>query len=113
MKDLYICRACWLVATPRNITKGSSLIEVVLWGLFLIPGIIYSAWRFITKEKVCPICSSLSVVPINSEMGQKFFDDIHSNRNTGFVKKVLNYQHHDFIKVDHQIHEGQYQVREN
>ena len=113
MKDLYICRACWLVATPKSITKGSSLIEVVLWGLFLIPGVLYSVWRFITKEKVCPVCSSLAVVPINSAMGQKFFNEIHSNRNTRFVKRVLKYQQDDFIRVDHQNHEGQYQVREH
>jgi hypothetical protein len=100
MKDLYICRACRLVATPKSITKGPSLIEVLLWGLFLIPGILYSAWRFITKEKVCPVCSSLAVIPINSLMGQKIFNEIHSNRNTRFVKRVLNYQHYDFIKVE-------------
>jgi len=92
MKDLYICRACWLVATPKIITKGSTFIEVVLWCLFLIPGILYSVWRYITKEKVCPGCFSLGVSPIDSLMGLKFFDDVRSNRNTRFVRKVINYQ---------------------
>jgi hypothetical protein len=114
MKDLYICRACWLVATPKIITKGSALIEVMLWVLFLIPGIIYSVWRYITKDKVCPACSSLAVSPIDSFMGQKFFEDMSSRRNTTFVRKVLNYQQNDFIRVDQRNHEGQKnQVRDN
>jgi hypothetical protein len=71
MKDLYICRTCWVIATPKNVIKGSFLIEIVLWCLFIIPGVLYSIWRFITKDKVCPVCSSLAVVPINSLMGRK------------------------------------------
>ena len=113
MKDLYICRACRLVATPKIIAKGSSRIEIMLWCLFIIPGIIYSSWRHISKDKVCPACSSLAAIPINSVMGQKFFDEIHSNRNTRFVRRVLNYQQDDFIRVGHQSHEGLYQAREH
>jgi hypothetical protein len=113
MKDLYICRACWLIATPKSVAKGSSLIEAVLWCLFIIPGVFYSVWRFITREKVCPTCSSLAVIPINSFMGQKLFNEIYSNRNTKSVKGQSNYHQYDFIKVDHKGHEGQYQGREN
>jgi hypothetical protein len=113
MKELYICKACWLVASPKIITKGSSLNEVLLWCLFIIPGILYSVWRFITKEKVCPECSSLAVVSIYSVMGQKFFDEIYSNRNTRFGKRLVNDPQYGFSKVDHEILEGQYQVREN
>jgi hypothetical protein len=113
MKDLYICNACWLVATPRSIVKGSSLTEAFLWGLFLIPGILYSTWRFMTKEKVCPVCSSLAVIPINSVMGRKLLDRIYSNRSTTFVKRPLNYEYCNFIKEAHQKHEEHFQVRKN
>lgn len=111
MKDLYICRACWLVATPKIIAKGSYLIEIMLWCLFIIPGIFYSSWRHISKDKVCPACSSLAVVPINSSMGKKLFDEIPSKRNIRFIKRVLNYRTDDFIKVNHKGHEGQHQGR--
>jgi hypothetical protein len=113
MKDLYICRACWLVATPKVVTQGSFLIEIMLWCSFILPGVLYSMWRSITKEKVCPVCSSLAVSPIDSLMGRKLFYEIHANskRNTRFVDKLLNYQQDDFIKVDHKRYEGQYQER--
>ncbi len=94
--DLYICRACWLIATPKDATKGSFFIEIALWCLFIIPGIVYSVWKYITKEKVCPVCSSPAVISINSLMGRKF---INSKRNTRFINKVLNYKQDDFIKV--------------
>lgn len=113
MKDLYICRACWLVATPKIVAKGSSLIEIMLWCLFIIPGIFYSSWRHISKDNVCPACFSLAVVPINSLMGRKFFDEIPSKRNVRFIKRVLNYRPDDFIRAGHQNRGEQYQVREN
>ena len=113
MKDLYICKACLLIATPKCVAKGSSLIEAVLWCLFIIPGVFYSVWRFITREKVCPMCSSLAVIPINSFMGQKLFHEIYSNRNTQDRQRQAKHQQYDFIKVDHNGHEGQYQGREN
>ena len=113
MKDLYICRACWLIATPKGVTKGSSLIEAVLWCLFIIPGVFYSVWRLITRERVCPLCSSLAVIPINSFMGQKLFNEINSNRNTQVRQSQSNCQRYDFVKEDHMGHEGQYQGRKN
>ena len=111
MEDLYICKSCWLVATPKVITKGSSLTEVLLWGLFVIPGIFYSSWRHISKDKVCPSCHSLALVPMNSIIGQKLFDEINSNRNTRFVRRLLSYKQDDLIRDRHQNHEIQYKVQ--
>jgi hypothetical protein len=93
--------------------KGSYLLEIILWCLCIVPGFFYSLWRHISKDKVCPACSSLAVIPINSVMGHRFFDEIHSNRNTRFVRRVLNYQQDDFIRIGYKRYEGQYQGREN
>ena len=43
----------------------------------------------------------------------EFIKKIHSNRNTRFVRRLLNYQQDDFIRVGHQSHEGLYQAREH
>jgi hypothetical protein len=66
-----------------------------------------------TRDKVCPACSSLAVIPINSSMGQKLFHKIYSSRNAKFVKRPLKYQQDDFIRVGHQNHKEQYQAREH
>lgn len=99
LKDLYVCKACWLIATPECTAKGSSLTEIVLWCLCIVPGVFYSVWRRGAREKACPVCSSHAVVPINSLKGRKFFREMYSNRNTRFVNKVLEYDHYDFIKA--------------
>jgi len=113
MKDLYICKACWLIATPRVIKKGSHVLEKILWCFLILPGIIYSTWRHITKENVCPTCSSLAVFPINSIPGQKLFEEIHSNRNTRFVRRVLTYRQDDFMRARYPSREIHYHVGEH
>lgn len=42
----------------KNRMKGSFPIELVLWLFFIIPGIIYTIWRYTSKETVaiCPNC---------------------------------------------------------
>jgi len=87
MKDLYICRACWLVATPKIIAKGSSRIEIMLWCLFIIPGLIYTLWLLITREKVFPRCLSLAIIPVNSARGQQHFKGVNSIYNKRFIIK--------------------------
>ncbi|HEY8085904.1 MAG TPA: hypothetical protein VIE69_09920 [Methylophilaceae bacterium] len=77
-----ICAKCGYVGHAKKITKGSFLVEVILWLLFIpglgyfssgriysqggllyvmlffIPGVIYSLWRITTKYYVCPNCDT-------------------------------------------------------
>ena len=92
--------------------KGSHVLEKMLWCFLILPGIIYSTWRLITKENVCPTCSSFAVFPINSIPGQKLFEEIHSNRNTRFVRRVLTYGQDDFMRDRYSDREVHYHVRE-
>lgn len=57
------CINCGYTGGPRKMTPGSFLMEVVLWCLLLIPGVIYSIWRISSKYKVCPRCLTV-VTPI-------------------------------------------------
>lgn len=43
-------------------TKGSFAVELVLWLLLIIPGVIYSVWRLSNKRWVCPQCNFDHVV---------------------------------------------------
>jgi len=62
------CPNCGTVAKPKKVTKGSFLIEVFLWLLFIIPGVIYSLWRLTTKAEVCPKCGAPNMIPSPVQM---------------------------------------------
>jgi len=55
-KKQHTCAACGFVGFPKKIIKGNLLLEIILWVFFLIPGVLYTIWRFTTKSFVCPKC---------------------------------------------------------
>jgi hypothetical protein len=103
MKDLYICKSCFAIATPNVKKKGSLTVEIFLWALFLVPGMIYTSWRLLKREKTCPVCSSASVISMNSAKGTKFLNEMYSNRNTRFISKVLDECEEGTSRLRHRI----------
>jgi len=67
----FICANCGYIGRPKKYTRGSFVIEVFLWLLFLLPGIIYSIWRLTTKVKVCPKCKAPNMIPENTPKGRE------------------------------------------
>lgn len=65
-----ICSNCGAHGTPKTVTKGSILIEIVLWLCILLPGILYSLWRISSRVRACRSCGSQSLVPLNSPVGR-------------------------------------------
>ena len=61
-----MCTACNYIGESRTISRGSIDAEVILWFCFLIPGLIYSIWRAVSKREVCPCCGQESCIPANS-----------------------------------------------
>ena len=70
-----ICPNCGTVGTPKTVTKGSILIELVLWICFIVPGIIYSIWRLTTRAQACRSCGAGNMVALNSPVGKKLQKD--------------------------------------
>lgn len=62
---------CGTDAKPKSKTKGSIWIELFLWLMFIVPGVIYSLWRLSTREKVCPACGAPNMVPLDSPAAKK------------------------------------------
>jgi hypothetical protein len=53
------CPGCGYVGTMRTRTKGSFAVEIALYLLFCLPGIIYTLWRITSgKETRCPSCGA-------------------------------------------------------
>ena len=67
---MMICCDCGTVGTPKRHMEGSVIVEVFLWCLFLLPGLLYSFWRLSTKCKVCRSCGSRTMIPLESPRGQ-------------------------------------------
>ncbi len=70
-----ICVNCGSIGTPKTVTRGNILIELVLWLCFLFPGLFYSLWRLTTRTKACRACGAPNMVPLNSPMGKKLQDE--------------------------------------
>lgn len=71
------CAMCGTEGRPRRQTRGSFLIEIVLWLLFIIPGLIYSLWRVSTRRSVCAACGSDNVMPLDSPVARKLRAEFH------------------------------------
>lgn len=65
-----VCTSCGSVGEPKSVTRGSFLIEVVLWLCFIIPGLLYSLWRLTTRHKGCRACGASTLVPTSSPIGR-------------------------------------------
>lgn len=66
-----ICPACGTQGDAVDITRGSIGIEIVLWLLFIVPGLIYSLWRLSTRTPGCPTCGQPGMIPVNTPRGQQ------------------------------------------
>jgi len=52
------CLLCGWTGKPKKHTRGSFWLELVLWLMFLWPGMIYSVWRLTTRAEVCGNCKN-------------------------------------------------------
>lgn len=74
-KNQKICKSCGTANNIKTETRGSLLIEIVLWLCFIVPGVIYSIWRHVSRRPVCAACGSPDLVPLNSPIGKKIAAD--------------------------------------
>lgn len=60
------CLTCGTEDTVARVRRGNVAIEIILWILFIIPGLIYSLWRINSRHDACRACASTVLVPIKS-----------------------------------------------
>ena len=70
-----LCTNCGYQGWPRTITKGNFGTELLLWLLFLLPGLIYLCWRHISRYEGCPECEAI-MIPIDSPVARKFIKEL-------------------------------------
>lgn len=64
----YLCTVCGSQHPPILVRRGNGYVELVLW-LAIIPGVIYSLWRFLRKHEVCPKCFHPEIIRTGSSQG--------------------------------------------
>lgn len=62
----YVCMECGCQRDPVDAKRGLLVIEICMWLLYILPGVIYSIWRRVRKYQVCPQCRNPSVVLTSS-----------------------------------------------
>lgn len=69
--DYDICTRCGTYGLFKEQTKGYLAIEIILWCLMILPGMIYTIWRLTTRRKYCSKCGSDQVIPLQSPIGKE------------------------------------------
>lgn len=78
-KKPYYCKSCGTVGPRKRVMPGSFLVELVLWLLFLLPGLVYSVWRHAATYQGCINCKSREMIPVDSPLArQALADSPHS-----------------------------------
>lgn len=76
------CARCGAVGAAVRHTRGSGVVEALLWlcGLAawvlygwaaLAPALLYGAWRVIRRRETCGACGSADVVPAATPRGRR------------------------------------------
>jgi len=61
------CTACKKTTSVSGKPRGSWIVELLLWMLFLLPGFIYTIWRSSGAIYKCPVCTCVFVEKIEKE----------------------------------------------
>lgn len=79
------CPNCGFEGPAKRIVKGSIIIEIALWLLLIIPGIIYTLWRMTSKYDACSACEWAHVVQISGTGGDSDDLDPDDIQNIAFI----------------------------
>jgi hypothetical protein len=74
MSRQMFCKDCHSIGKPKKVIKGSVVMEIALWFLFLLPGMIYTTWRSASAKSVCSQCGSMEIIPADSPMAKKMMN---------------------------------------
>jgi uncharacterized protein with PIN domain len=64
---MVFCEDCDFVGQPARVKPGTTGTEVVLWLCLIVPGLIYSFWRSMSRFEGCANCGSRRIIPADSQ----------------------------------------------
>lgn len=72
-KGMMVCPNCGFIGKGKM--KGSLLVEIVLFLMFILPWVFYYLWRSTQKKSVCPQCGCKDMIPADTPRGQKLVEE--------------------------------------
>ncbi|MBP8100953.1 MAG: hypothetical protein KAY54_03630 [Burkholderiaceae bacterium] len=76
-----VCTQCGQHGPAKSHTRGTMALELALWLMFILPGIIYSLWRLSTRANVCASCGSAALVAPESPAGRRMLREDQNARD--------------------------------
>ena len=66
----YVCTVCQSsFGSPKTVTPGSATVELLLYGLLFVPGLLYSGYRHANRRQACPKCGASEFVGTDTPRG--------------------------------------------
>ncbi len=62
----YLCMECGCQRDPIQAKRGFLVVELFMWLLYILPGVIYSIWRRVRTQQICSNCRTPSIVLTSS-----------------------------------------------
>lgn len=71
MAKKLLCTRCLTVGKPKFEMPGNPAFELILWFLCILPGLIYSSWRYSRRRPFCRACGADEMIPLSSPRAQQ------------------------------------------
>lgn len=78
----YICVHCGTKGSPVLVARGHVYIEIFLWLCLVVPGVVYSLWRRLRKQEVCPECCYPEMISVYSQKARQMMALANIDRGT-------------------------------
>jgi hypothetical protein len=65
----FLCTVCGAESSVP-VRPGSTWIGLALAIPFVVPGLVYMAWRYTTRRRLCPICSHAQLIPADAPLAR-------------------------------------------
>jgi ssDNA-binding Zn-finger/Zn-ribbon topoisomerase 1 len=69
--NVAVCKNCEEIGQVKDILPGSGWVELALFLLIFVPGVIYSVWRRKGTKQVCSACGSDQLVAAKTRLGKQ------------------------------------------
>ncbi|MEP7382899.1 MAG: hypothetical protein ABI910_14510 [Gemmatimonadota bacterium] len=67
----YLCTQCGAqTSAPLKVPPGSPWVALALAVPFVIPGVIYTVWRFTMRRTLCPTCGHAQLIPADAPLAR-------------------------------------------
>jgi hypothetical protein len=70
-----VCMKCRSVDRVETVAPGSPATELLLW-LLVIPGPVYSWWRWKNKRPICAVCGNADLLPEDAPLVRQSFPEL-------------------------------------